>query len=83
MNSTARNELHRIVDELPDNDIPTAQRLLRSLLGGKREFRFFDDAPMDDEPLTDEDIQAIAEAEEDIAAGRTQSLEDLRRELGL
>ena len=43
--------------------------------------RRLDAAPLDDEPLTDEDLEAIGAAHEDIAAGRTISLDDLRREL--
>ncbi|MGN6190277.1 MAG: hypothetical protein ACTHOE_15410 [Conexibacter sp.] len=43
--------------------------------------RRLDAAPIDDEPLTDEDYEALHEAREDFAAGRTVSLEELRREL--
>lgn len=43
----------------------------------------FLNAPLDDEPLTEADKQAIKEAEEDIAAGRLKSLKEVRRELGL
>lgn len=41
-----------------------------------------DGAPLDDEPLTDEDREALREGREDFAAGRVISMEDLRRELG-
>jgi hypothetical protein len=44
--------------------------------------RRLDGAPPDDEPLTDEDREALREAREDIAAGRMVSMDDLRRELG-
>lgn len=40
-------------------------------------------APLDDEPLTAEDLEAIEEARKDFAAGRWVSLEELRRELGV
>lgn len=40
-----------------------------------------DEAPLDDEPLADEDRAALREAREDVAAGRVISMEDLRREL--
>ena len=40
-------------------------------------------APWDDEPLTEEDKQAIKEANEDYAAGRFITHEDLKKELGL
>lgn len=41
---------------------------------------FLDNAPLDDEPETEEERQAVAEAEADIAAGRTVSLDELLRE---
>jgi hypothetical protein len=44
--------------------------------------RRLDAAPLDDEPLTAGDLEAMREAREDIAAGRCVSLEELRRELG-
>ena len=40
-------------------------------------------APWDDEPLTEEDKQAIKEANEDIAAGKGRSWKDIKEELGL
>lgn len=43
----------------------------------------FLNAPLDDEPLTEEDIQAIKEANEDFAAGRYITLKELKKELGL
>ena len=43
----------------------------------------FLNAPLDDEPLTEEDFQAIKEAEEDIAAGSVRSWKDIKEELDL
>ena len=43
----------------------------------------FLNAPPDDEPLTEEDMQAIEEAAADIAAGRVKPLKEVMRELGL
>ena len=40
-------------------------------------------APEDDEPLTQEDKEAIAEAEKAIAQGKTKPWEEFKRELGL
>ncbi|MCG0278535.1 MAG: helix-turn-helix domain-containing protein [Thermanaeromonas sp.] len=40
-------------------------------------------APEDDEPLTEEDKRAIAEAERAIAQGKTKPWEQVKRELGL
>ena len=46
-------------------------------------WELFKNAPLDDEPLTEEDKQAIKEANEDFAAGRFVTHEDLKKELGL
>jgi hypothetical protein len=43
--------------------------------------RRLDAAPLDDEPVTAEDLEAMQVAREDFAAGRVVSLEELRREL--
>lgn len=40
-------------------------------------------APLDDEPITPEDLAAIREAEEDLSEGRVLSTDELRRQLGL
>jgi len=40
-------------------------------------------APVDDEPLTEEDLKAIAEADEDIRRGDVMTTEELKRRLGL
>lgn len=46
-------------------------------------WEMFKNAPWDDEPLTEEDEQAIKEANEDFAAGRGRSWKDIKEELGL
>ena len=43
----------------------------------------FLNAPLDDEPFTEEDELAIKEANEDFAAGRVITLKELKRRLGL
>jgi len=40
------------------------------------------DAAYDDEPLSDEEIAAIRESEEDIKAGRVRSLREIMKDLG-
>ena len=46
-------------------------------------WEMFKNAPLDDEPLTEADKQAIKEANEDFAAGRFITHEELKKELGL
>ncbi len=69
---TTKERLHRLVDELSDDE---AERAL-ALVEGEREdsvIAAFRDAPEDDEPFTAEDEAAIEEADEDIAAGHIVS----------
>ncbi len=40
-------------------------------------------APEDDEPLSDEELESIKEAEEDIKAGRTYNVDEIWKRLGL
>jgi predicted transcriptional regulator len=73
-------ELHRIVDELDDVELVAAARLLARL----REDPFMaalEAAPDDDEPLTDEDREAIARGLEEHRTGKTVPWEEVRREL--
>ena len=79
-----RLRLKELIDELPEGDLHAVKRYIQFL-------HYLDDpvavslaeAPLDDEPLTDEDIAALEEAEEDIKAGRLIPAEELYREIGL
>jgi hypothetical protein len=55
--AVTREDVHRLVDELPENAVDAAARLLARardpMLG------VLDAAPLDDEPLTEEDLRAI------------------------
>jgi hypothetical protein len=83
---TNRNRLHQLIDQLPEGHTTlAAERSLIHLLD------FADDpvlkalmnAPIDDEPLTDEERAAVAEGLADLESGDVISDDDLRRELGL
>jgi hypothetical protein len=55
-----KTELHRLVDDLPDESLSAAAILLRHAqdpVAAK-----LDAAPYDDEDLTDEDLRAVKEA---------------------
>lgn len=79
-----RLRLKELIDELPEGDLHAVKRYIQFL-------HYLDDpvavslaeAPLDDEPLTDEDIAALAEAREEMKAGRLIPAEELYRELGL
>jgi hypothetical protein len=51
----------------------TADAVLRALI----------EAPLDDEPETEEERHAVQEAREELARGKVRTLEEVRRELGL
>ena len=79
---TSRDQLHEIVDMLPESDLASAQRLLQALPEDPV-LRALLAAPLDDEPVTDEDRCAIEEAEASILTHGTISTAELRRRLGL
>lgn len=66
--TSAKDELHQRIDAM---DEPAAIRFLAML-----------SLQDDDGDLTPEEIEAIREAEEDMAAGRTIRGEDWEREMG-
>ena len=85
--SISKKELYDLIDQIPESETGEVKCLLEMLLKKakkRKEFKeFLDNCPIDDEPLTDEDLEAIKEAEADIAAGRVYSFEDVKKELGL
>jgi len=78
-----RATLHRLVDSLPEEDLPAAGRLLGSLATADAVERALLLAPADDEPETPEERAAAEEALRDIREGRTMSHEAAKRRLGL
>ncbi len=81
--ATTRQGLHELVDLLPEEELAAADRYLRylQLLGTDPVLRAIAEAPPDDEPVTEEDLAALAEARADLASGRTVSHEEARRRL--
>jgi len=79
-----RSQLHALVDTLPDTELTEAKRYLTGL-------STVDDpplraallAPIDDEPLTEEEIAAVEEAKEELARGEYLTMDAVKRELGL
>lgn len=84
MVAKTRQTLHRLIDELPESRIDEARRLLGRLryCSGKELRQALANAPLDDEALTDEDVEAIREAEEAIARGEVIPWEEYESRLG-
>ena len=80
MGATTREALHRLIDELPDDE---AEWLLEALQTADPVARSLALAPIDDEELSPQDEGALQEGRDAIARGETLTTEQLRRELGL
>jgi len=80
---TPKERLYQLIDELPEAELHTAERFLQYLRDKARDplLRAFMEAPEDDEPLTEEDLRAIAEAEEELARGEGIPWEEVRKRL--
>lgn len=74
---TVKEDLHHLVDELDEDAAREALAYLHTL-GLPAVLR---NAPIDDEPETEEERAAVAEAEAAIARGDVVRDEDLEREL--
>lgn len=81
---STRDKLHRLVDELPESELAAAERFLHYLRAtADPVLRALLEAPLDDEPETEEERQAVQEAWEELARGEVRTLEEVRRELGV
>jgi len=72
---TPRDELHSIIDSMSEENLAAARKALAPLADPV--WMAMLDAPIDDEPLTDEDVQALEEGREDARHGRTVTLDEL------
>ena len=78
---TIKDDLHRLVDELPEEELHGAKRYLEYLRNmGDPVLRALREAPIDDEPETPEERAAVLEAYKDLAEGRVVSFDEIKRE---
>jgi hypothetical protein len=70
--ATTREQLRKMLDELPDDRLDEARAALALL-----------NIPDDDEPITAEDLEAIARGRDEYRRGETIPGDVVRRELGL
>jgi len=80
-----RGNLKRLVELLPERELETAERVLAALVALDCDpvAAAFASAPLDDEEVTREDKDALAEADQDVTEGRVLSHEGLLRSLDL
>jgi hypothetical protein len=81
---TGRKALHRLVDALPEQELPTANRVLEALSFSMDPVaRSLATAPFDDEPDDDDFDGGLTEARQEAEEDRLKSHEEVKRELGL
>jgi hypothetical protein len=78
-----QQELVELATRVPNEDIPTAKRVLKALIGADPFWAALESAPYDDEPVTPDDEAALAEAEAEFGRGETTSHEEILREFGI
>ena len=79
---TRREHLHSLVDELPEAELPAAERVLEALATRESPLeKLLADAPVDDEPETDEERAAVAEAWREHREGKRLTTEQVRGEV--
>jgi len=79
-----KEQPHRLVEELPKGEMDAARRYLEYLRNmGDPFLRALLEAPLDDEPETDDERAAVAEARAELADGRLVGHDEVRREFGL
>ncbi|MDP9361169.1 MAG: hypothetical protein M3P29_06935 [Acidobacteriota bacterium] len=80
----ARMKLHDLIESLPSEDVPTALRILEALNSSSDPVPLaLRDVPIDDEPETEEERAAVAEARREIEEGKGISHDEVMRRLGL
>jgi hypothetical protein len=80
----ARTKLHDLIESLPSEDVPTALRILEALNSSSDSVPLeLRDIPIDDEPETEEERVAVAEARRDLEEGRVISHNEVMRKYGL
>jgi len=80
---TEKERLHSLVEDLPAQEVHAALRFVEYL---RREAsdpvaRALREAPLDDEPLTADDLEALEAGQRDLQEGRVVSHDEARREL--
>ena len=79
---TTKDELYRLVDELPEQELHAAKRFLEYLHNqGDPLLQALMAAPYDDEPTTPEEDKGAEEAWQEYLRGEARPWQDVRNEL--
>jgi hypothetical protein len=79
---TIKEDLYRLVDELPESELHAAKRFLEYLRNmGDPMLQALMEAPYDDEPTTPEEDEGAREAWQEYLRGEARPWEEVRKEL--
>ena len=81
--SAVREQLHRLVDRLPEGQTEAAARYLQTLATPPEAPERRHVTLVDEQELSEEAVQAFHEGVADCDAGRTYTIEEAEQELGL
>lgn len=78
-----KEKLHQLIDELPENEVETAEHVLEYLRDRARDplLRALVEAPEDDEPTTAEEDREAEQAWQEYLRGEARPWEVVRDEL--
>ena len=80
----SRQAIKDLIDGLPDLELHAVKRFIQYIRDMDDPLlRIMAEAPWDDEPVTEEDIAAFTETDEDFRTGNVFTQEEIERELGL
>ena len=80
-----RQEIKDAIDSLSERRLEPAAWFINFIIASRCDpvERLLANAPLDDEEVTDEDLAAFADTDEDFRTGNTYTQEEVERELGL
>lgn len=80
---TTKERLHQLIDRIPESSSGRIEEYLEYFLEtGDPVLAALKSAPVDDEPVTEDERAAAAEGWDDYRAGRVVSHEAIKREFG-
>lgn len=84
----SKEQLYELVDALPESEVYSAERYLQFLLvkiQNQRILEAFENAPEEDEApdAAELELEAIKEAEKDIAKGKVEPFDKVMKDLGV
>jgi hypothetical protein len=81
--SLPKERLYQLIDQLPESELAVVERFLEFVISGATDpvLQAFLKAPYNDEPLTEQELEAIHEGEVQFIEGKYDNLDDVTKEL--